>query len=41
MARTWAMELARAGITVNAVVPVAATEMTETIPFLAPVRRGG
>lgn len=31
-ARTWAMELARAGIDVNAVVPVAATEMTKTIP---------
>ena len=38
--RTWAMELQRAGITVNAVVPVAATAMTETIPFFAPVRRG-
>ncbi|MEV0181658.1 SDR family NAD(P)-dependent oxidoreductase [Streptomyces sp. NPDC050625] len=37
MARTWAMELARAGITVNAVVPVAATEMTKTIPAFAPV----
>ncbi|MCZ4119922.1 SDR family oxidoreductase [Streptomyces sp. H39-S7] len=37
MARTWAMELARAGITVNAVVPVAATEMTRTIPAFAPV----
>ncbi|MEU8351891.1 MULTISPECIES: SDR family NAD(P)-dependent oxidoreductase [Streptomyces] len=36
MARTWAMELARAGITVNAVVPVAATEMTRTIPAFAP-----
>ncbi|GHB75430.1 dehydrogenase [Streptomyces viridiviolaceus] len=36
MARTWAMELARAGITVNAVVPVAATEMTKTIPAFAP-----
>lgn len=36
MARTWAMELARAGVTVNAVVPNAATAMTETIPFLAP-----
>jgi 3-oxoacyl-[acyl-carrier protein] reductase len=44
-ARTWAMELARAGITVNAVVPVAATAMTETIPALQPyveaVRAGG
>ncbi|MFD4244565.1 SDR family oxidoreductase [Streptomyces sp. NPDC058525] len=36
MARTWAMELGRAGITVNAVVPVAATEMTKTIPAFAP-----
>lgn len=34
MVRTWAMELARSGITVNAVVPVAATAMTETVPFL-------
>jgi hypothetical protein len=34
--RTWAMELARARITVNAVVPVAATAMTETVPFLKP-----
>jgi NAD(P)-dependent dehydrogenase (short-subunit alcohol dehydrogenase family) len=36
MVRTWAMELARAGVTVNAVVPVAATGMTETVPFLKP-----
>ena len=36
MVRTWAMELKRAGITANAVSPVAATAMTETIPFLAP-----
>jgi NAD(P)-dependent dehydrogenase (short-subunit alcohol dehydrogenase family) len=36
MVRTWAMELARAGITVNAIVPVAATGMTETVPFLQP-----
>ena len=35
MARTWALELARAGIPVNAVVPVAATEMTKTIPAFA------
>jgi NAD(P)-dependent dehydrogenase (short-subunit alcohol dehydrogenase family) len=34
-ARTWAMELARAQVTVNAVIPVAATAMTETIPALA------
>jgi NAD(P)-dependent dehydrogenase (short-subunit alcohol dehydrogenase family) len=36
MVRTWAMELARANITVNAIVPVAATGMTETVPFLKP-----
>ena len=36
MARTWAMECAKAGITVNAVVPVAATAMTKTIPAFAP-----
>jgi NAD(P)-dependent dehydrogenase (short-subunit alcohol dehydrogenase family) len=36
MARTWAMECAKARITVNAVIPNAATAMTETIPFLAP-----
>jgi NAD(P)-dependent dehydrogenase (short-subunit alcohol dehydrogenase family) len=36
MARTWAMELAKANITVNAVVPVAATEMTKTIPAFGP-----
>jgi 3-oxoacyl-[acyl-carrier protein] reductase len=36
MVRTWAMELARAEITVNAIVPVAATAMTETIPALKP-----
>lgn len=36
MVRTWALELERARITVNAVCPVAATAMTETIPFLAP-----
>ncbi|MGV9718241.1 4-hydroxyphenyl-beta-hydroxyacyl-CoA dehydrogenase [Rhodococcus pyridinivorans] len=36
MVRTWAMELQRDGVTVNAVCPVAATAMTETIPFLAP-----
>ncbi|MGJ5892424.1 KR domain-containing protein [Streptomyces sp. V2] len=35
-ARTWSMELARANITVNAIVPVAATAMTETIPAFAP-----
>ena len=36
MARTWAMECARANITVNAVIPVAATGMTATIPAFAP-----
>ena len=36
MTRTWALELARADITVNAAVPVAATGMTETAPFLKP-----
>ena len=36
MVRTWAMELARAEITVNAIVPVAATGMTETVPFVQP-----
>ncbi|MEV4539577.1 SDR family NAD(P)-dependent oxidoreductase [Asanoa sp. NPDC049518] len=35
MVRTWALELGRAGITVNAVVPVAATAMTSTIPYFA------
>ncbi|MFC4065231.1 SDR family oxidoreductase [Actinoplanes subglobosus] len=37
MARTWALELARNEITVNAVVPIAATEMTKTIPAFGPV----
>ncbi|WP_018680268.1 SDR family NAD(P)-dependent oxidoreductase [Actinokineospora enzanensis] len=35
MARTWALELARAKITVNAVVPIAVTDMTRTIPAFA------
>lgn len=35
MVRTWALELKRAGITANAVVPVAATEMTATVPYFA------
>ncbi|MEV0718286.1 SDR family NAD(P)-dependent oxidoreductase [Asanoa sp. NPDC050611] len=35
MVRTWALELERAGITVNAVVPVAATAMTATVPYFA------
>lgn len=33
MVRTWALELKRAGITANAVVPVAATAMTATVPY--------
>jgi NAD(P)-dependent dehydrogenase (short-subunit alcohol dehydrogenase family) len=36
MVRTWALELSRSSITVNAVVPVAATAMTATIPALRP-----
>lgn len=36
MARTWALECAKSGITVNAVIPVAATAMTKTIPAFAP-----
>lgn len=36
MARTWAMELARSGVTVNCIIPTAATEMTKTIPAFAP-----
>ncbi|MEV7566917.1 SDR family NAD(P)-dependent oxidoreductase [Streptomyces tanashiensis] len=36
MVRTWGMELAKAGITANAVIPVAATAMTRTIPAFAP-----
>ncbi|WP_062298733.1 SDR family NAD(P)-dependent oxidoreductase [Demequina maris] len=35
MVRTWALELKRAGITVNAVIPVAATAMTATVPYFA------
>lgn len=33
MVRTWALEMKRAGVTANVVIPVAATAMTETIPF--------
>lgn len=33
MVRTWALELGRAGITANAVIPVAATAMTATVPY--------
>ena len=36
MVRTWSMECARAGITVNAVIPVAATAMTATMPAFEP-----
>ena len=36
-ARTWSLELARANITVNAVVPTALTAMTATIPIYADV----
>jgi NAD(P)-dependent dehydrogenase (short-subunit alcohol dehydrogenase family) len=36
MVRTWALELERAGVMVNAIIPVAATAMTETLPFVAP-----
>ncbi|WP_458042755.1 MULTISPECIES: SDR family oxidoreductase [Bacteria] len=35
MVRTWALELKRAGITANTVIPVAATAMTATIPYFA------
>ncbi|TFY97407.1 SDR family NAD(P)-dependent oxidoreductase [Ramlibacter rhizophilus] len=37
MARTWAMECAKSAITVNAMVPVAWTQMVASIPALAPV----
>ena len=36
-ARTWALELARSSITVNAIVPTAWTQMTATIPIYAPL----
>ncbi|WEG08439.1 SDR family NAD(P)-dependent oxidoreductase [Microbacterium horticulturae] len=35
MVRTWSMELRKAGITANAVIPVAATAMTATMPYFA------
>lgn len=35
MVRTWAMEMQRAGVTVNALIPVAATDMTRTVPYFA------
>jgi NAD(P)-dependent dehydrogenase (short-subunit alcohol dehydrogenase family) len=37
MARTWSLELARARVTVNAVIPTAMTAMTATIPIYADV----
>lgn len=37
MARTWALECARANITVNAIVPVAMTPMVASIPALMPL----
>jgi NAD(P)-dependent dehydrogenase (short-subunit alcohol dehydrogenase family) len=36
-ARTWSMELGRSGITVNAIVPTAWTQMTASIPIYAPL----
>lgn len=39
MVRTWAMECARDRIAVNAVIPVAATAMTRTIPVFEPYVR--
>lgn len=33
MVRTWALEMKKAGVTANVVIPVAATAMTETVPF--------
>jgi NAD(P)-dependent dehydrogenase (short-subunit alcohol dehydrogenase family) len=36
-ARTWALELARSSVTVNAIVPTAWTEMTATIPIYEPL----
>jgi NAD(P)-dependent dehydrogenase (short-subunit alcohol dehydrogenase family) len=35
MVRTWALEMKRAGVTANVVIPVAATAMTKTVPFFA------
>jgi 3-oxoacyl-[acyl-carrier protein] reductase len=35
MVRTWALEMKKAGVTVNAVIPVAATAMTKTVPYFA------
>lgn len=33
MVRTWALEMKRAAVSVNAVIPVAATAMTKTVPY--------
>lgn len=33
MVRTWALEMKKAGVAVNTVVPVAATAMTKTVPY--------
>ena len=33
MVRTWALEMKKAAVTVNAVIPVAATAMTKTVPY--------
>jgi NAD(P)-dependent dehydrogenase (short-subunit alcohol dehydrogenase family) len=35
MVRTWALEMKRAGVTANVVIPVAATAMTKTVPYFA------
>ncbi|MFK0007811.1 SDR family oxidoreductase [Paenarthrobacter sp. NPDC090520] len=33
MVRTWALEMKKSGVTVNSVIPVAATAMTKTVPY--------
>ena len=35
MVRTWALEMKRAGVTANVVIPVAVTDMTRSVPFFA------
>jgi 3-oxoacyl-[acyl-carrier protein] reductase len=37
MTRTWAIEMRKAGVTANTIIPVAATAMTKTIPYFAAV----
>lgn len=37
LARTWSMELQRSGVTVNAVIPTAWTQMTASIPIYSPL----